>query len=125
MEAERGEEVDEWSAEAIAAKMRERTKRQFGMDEYEFNEPRVPDEVLDALRKHTHPWTGAIVARDKNYTGGIGRVISEPGDDGVAWVYWGTGDNGKFETREVVAELVSLDLNEDFMANYKRSEDSE
>lgn len=67
-------------------------------------------------------WKGAIVARDDNLTGGVGRVVSEPGDDGVAWVYWGKSDHGKHESREVVTELVRLDLNDDFMKGYVRDE---
>lgn len=70
-------------------------------------------------------WEGAIVARDKELKGGIGRVVSEPGDDGIAWVYWGTSDHGKHESREVVGELIRLDLNDDFMANYRRHKDNE
>ena len=66
-------------------------------------------------------WTGALVARDADFTGGVGRVVSEPGGDGVAWVYWGAGNGERFETREVVVEMVRLDLDPEFMRAYKRS----
>lgn len=67
-------------------------------------------------------WEGAIVARDEELRGGIGRVLNEPDESGIAWVYWGTGDHGKYESREVVAEMVRLDLNDDFMKGYRRHE---
>lgn len=70
-------------------------------------------------------WTGAIVARDEELRGGIGRVLGEPDESGIAWVYWGTGGHGKHESREVVTEMVRLDLNDDFMASYRRHKDNE
>ena len=75
-------------------------------------------KLLDALQAQT--WTGAIVARDEQLRGGIGRVLGEPDTEGIAWVYWGTSDHGKHESREVVTELVRLDLNDEFMKGYRR-----
>lgn len=66
-------------------------------------------------------WVGALVTRDDAFTGGVGRVISEPDDQGIAWVYWGAGDHGKYESREVVTEMVRLDLDAGFMRTYRRS----